>query len=277
MALNVLIVDDSPMMRNIIARVLTLSGVEIGARMDAVNGAEALQLMDQQPVDLVLADINMPVMNGEDLIRKMSETDKLRSLPVIVISSDGTNSRRGRVRELGAVGYLQKPFKPEELRTELDRMLHQPPVAQEKLRDVLVSATGRILETMCFSCVMGSQDAPLDRAQTPVGSSVRFTGSLRGVMEIWVSHQLGTALAMSCLAGDTDSEISWESTLHELANMIAGAALTDLFPDGHFEVLPPHRIDSPDLMPRNGQFIELDDGKVWVCMEVWPGKWTREA
>jgi two-component system chemotaxis response regulator CheY len=277
MALNVLIVGDSAMMRNIVARVLALSGVEIASRMDADNGAEALQLMEHRVVDLVLADINMPIMNGEELIRKMSEAEKLRSLPVIVISSDGTNARRGRLRELGAVGYLQKPFRPEELRSEIERMRSLPEFPPERVREVGISSTGRILETMCFSCVMGSEDAVLDPAATPVGVAVRFSGTLRGVLELWVSNELGTALALSCLAGTSEADISLESTLKELGNMICGAALTDLCPDGHFEVLPPQRIAAAPQNPRTGQYIELDDGRIWISLEVWPGKWTRET
>ena len=66
MALNVLIVDDSPLMRKMVGRVLNLSGLEIGNLMDAGNGAEALQAMSEHTVDLVFVDINMPIMNGED-------------------------------------------------------------------------------------------------------------------------------------------------------------------------------------------------------------------
>jgi two-component system, chemotaxis family, chemotaxis protein CheY len=123
MALNVLIVDDSPVMREFVGRVLKLSGLELGGRFDAADGQEALQVMERQWIDLVLADINMPGMNGEELVREMRNSTHLRSLPVIILSTDGTRGRMERMLKLGVAGYLQKPFPPEKLRAEVDRVL----------------------------------------------------------------------------------------------------------------------------------------------------------
>lgn len=123
MALNVLIVDDSRVMREVVGRVLRLAGINLGTRFDAGDGKEALQVLNQQWVDLVFADINMPVMNGEELVREMRKSEQLRGLPVIIVSTDGTVGRMERMRELGVAGYLQKPFPPEKLRAEVERVL----------------------------------------------------------------------------------------------------------------------------------------------------------
>jgi two-component system chemotaxis response regulator CheY len=123
MALQILIVDDSPAMRTFIRRVVRLSGIEVDHYYEAANGAEALAQLEANPVDAVLTDINMPVMDGETFVRKMREDGPSRAIPVIVISTDATTNRIHTMQELGAVGYLQKPFGPEQLRNELDRVL----------------------------------------------------------------------------------------------------------------------------------------------------------
>ena len=123
MAFNVLIVDDSPAMRTFVGRVLELSGFAIGQRLEASGGEEALRLLGEHWVDLVLTDLNMPGMGGEQLVRRMEQDDTLRSIPVVVISTDGTESRIDRLLNLGAKGYVKKPFLPETLRQELENVL----------------------------------------------------------------------------------------------------------------------------------------------------------
>jgi two-component system chemotaxis response regulator CheY len=123
MALQVLIVDDSPAMRSFIRRVMKLSGIEVDRYFEAGNGKEGLAQLAANPIDAVLTDINMPVMDGEEFVRRMREDGAHRSTPVIVISTDATTNRIQTMQALGAVGYLQKPFGPEQLRNELDRVL----------------------------------------------------------------------------------------------------------------------------------------------------------
>ena len=123
MALHIMIVDDSPAMRSFIRRVVKLSGIEIERSFEASNGQDALAQLAENPVDVVLTDINMPVMNGEEFVRKMRDEGPCQSTPVIVISTDATANRIDTMQSLGAVGYLQKPFGPEQLRDELDRAL----------------------------------------------------------------------------------------------------------------------------------------------------------
>lgn len=123
MALQILIVDDSPAMRAFIRRVVKLSGIEVDRYFEAGNGAEALDQLAANPVDAVLTDINMPVMDGEQFLRAMREEGPFQTIPVIVISTDATTNRIHTMQSLGAAGYLQKPFGPEQLRDELDRVL----------------------------------------------------------------------------------------------------------------------------------------------------------
>jgi two-component system chemotaxis response regulator CheY len=279
MALNVLIVDDSPMMRNLVGRVLTLSGLEIGSRTDADNGAEALKVLERQLVDLVLVDINMPVMNGEDMVREMSRKEKLRSIPVVVISTDGTSSRMERMRELGVLGYLQKPFRPEELRDEVERVMSTPRISQEEINSALLGAATRVLETMCFSCVVDMADSQLDQQKTPLGVAVQFSGHLSGSLELWSSQQFASSMATNFLGSsdDTDTALEYEPMLNELANMLCGATLTQLYGDGEFRLESPVAITREPGLCNHGQEIQSDDGSMWVFFEVGPNKWKAKA
>lgn len=128
MPLRVLIVDDSPMMRGFVRRVLNLSGLEIAVLSEASDGQEALDLLEREGADLVLTDINMPNMDGETFVRKMSEQGLLSTVTVIVVSTDATESRIEHLRSLGARGYLSKPFVPETLRAEVERLIGVPHV-----------------------------------------------------------------------------------------------------------------------------------------------------
>jgi two-component system chemotaxis response regulator CheY len=126
MAYRVLIVDDSPAMRTFVRRVLEISGFELASCLEAGHGGEALDLLRREWVDLVLTDINMPVMDGEEFLRRLETDEILRALPVVVISTDATANRVQRMLSLGARGYVTKPFSPETLRLELDRTLGVP-------------------------------------------------------------------------------------------------------------------------------------------------------
>jgi two-component system chemotaxis response regulator CheY len=118
-----MIVDDSPSMRAFVRRVIDLSGFEVDTCLNAGNGAQGLALLEQQAVDIILTDINMPEMNGEEFLRRIEEHDKYRTIPVVVISTDATENRKQRMIQLGAKGYISKPFSPEALRRELERVL----------------------------------------------------------------------------------------------------------------------------------------------------------
>jgi two-component system chemotaxis response regulator CheY len=123
MAYNVLIVDDSPAMRSFVRRVLELSGIPVGQCVEAGDGKEALEILRRQWVDVVLTDLNMPTMDGEQFVRHMEADESLRPIPVLVVSTDRTDQRVQQMMTLGAKGYVTKPFLPETLREELERAL----------------------------------------------------------------------------------------------------------------------------------------------------------
>ncbi|HLJ48288.1 MAG TPA: response regulator [Bryobacteraceae bacterium] len=120
---SVLVVDDSRAMRAFIRRLFRLSGLPVGECLEAENGAEALQVLRQHRVDLILTDVNMPVMSGAEFIRELRQDPALRPIPVLVVSTDATEKRINEMVSLGALGYLRKPFFPELLKAEIERMV----------------------------------------------------------------------------------------------------------------------------------------------------------
>jgi len=115
MSLNVLIVDDSAAMRSIIQKTLQISGLEIGNVYQAKNGEEALEMLEENWVDLALVDINMPVMDGETLINRVREDPDLAELPIVVVSTESSEARIVQLRAKD-VEFIHKPFAPETLR-----------------------------------------------------------------------------------------------------------------------------------------------------------------
>jgi two-component system chemotaxis response regulator CheY len=120
---NVLIVDDSALTRIAIKRVLEMVELDVDRIFEAENGAKALDTLDQNKIDLVLADLNMPQMGGVELIKKMKEQESFANIPVIVVSTESSVTRIKELLAQGIKDYLHKPFTPEEFRTLLARNL----------------------------------------------------------------------------------------------------------------------------------------------------------
>jgi two-component system chemotaxis response regulator CheY len=123
MAYRVLIVDDSPVMRRFIHRVMDMSGFDYDCLFEAGDGEEALRILEREWVDVILTDINMPRMTGEELVRRIEQSPNLNAIPVLVVSTDATEHRIHQLLSMGAGGYVTKPFLPETLRDELERLL----------------------------------------------------------------------------------------------------------------------------------------------------------
>ena len=115
MAINVLVVDDSAIMRTMVQKILVMTGVPLGHVHEAGDGETALAKLKAEAIDLLMLDISMPVMRGDHMLELMRRDTKLANLPVIVASSERSGERIEQVRRLGAY-YIPKPFAPEQLR-----------------------------------------------------------------------------------------------------------------------------------------------------------------
>lgn len=123
MSLRILIVDDSPIIRSVIEKNIRMAELPVVECLHASNGQEALDQLNGQWVDLAFVDINMPVMNGVELIEKMKADPILKTIPVVVASTEGSETRIEALRELGIAGYLRKPFTPEQFKETIIRVL----------------------------------------------------------------------------------------------------------------------------------------------------------
>lgn len=123
MSYNMLIVDDSSIIRSVVKKTINMSGIPTASIFEAANGFEALELLEKEWIDIVLADINMPEMNGVELVQKMSENSLLASIPVVIISSDRNESKIELLQKHGIRAYLKKPFRPENFKEVINNVL----------------------------------------------------------------------------------------------------------------------------------------------------------
>ncbi|MEP7305659.1 MAG: response regulator [Acidobacteriota bacterium] len=118
-ALNILIVDDSAMMRTMIKRAAGLTGLPIGQIFEAADGQQALAVLKQQHVDALFTDINMPVMTGIELLQQIAGHERWQHMVRVIISTDGSVARRDEADRLDVRFYVEKPFRPEVMRDVL--------------------------------------------------------------------------------------------------------------------------------------------------------------
>lgn len=123
MGANILIADDSLLTRKAIRRMLEMIGLETGEVLEAENGSEAIGIMQSNRVDLVIADLNMPVMDGMEMIDRMRGNDATRHIPVVVVSTESSGARIEGLLAGGVKDYLHKPFKPEDFRDLINRTI----------------------------------------------------------------------------------------------------------------------------------------------------------
>jgi len=123
MAYTVLIVDDSKTIRAMVSKTLKLSNLEINEIHEAANGKEALECLRNNWVDIVLSDLNMPVMSGIELVNEMAGDNLLKDIPIIVISTDGSTTRIEELKQKGIKEYIRKPFTPEEISEIIEKVL----------------------------------------------------------------------------------------------------------------------------------------------------------
>lgn len=120
---NILIVDDSPILRRAIRKVVQLAGVTEDRIFEAGNGVEALAALDEHWIDLILLDLNMPVMDGESFIVEKNKLDDARDTAVVIVSTESNQARLDKLKGLGVSGSLHKPFEPEDLLRVIRRVL----------------------------------------------------------------------------------------------------------------------------------------------------------
>ena len=123
MAFNVLVVDDSMSMRAIIKKIIGMSGFDVGEIAEAGNGLEALAMLEDFWADVVLTDIHMPEMDGVELLKKIKSNPVTEDLAVVMITTESRDEVVSGALEMGAAGYIKKPFRPEDIKALLGEIL----------------------------------------------------------------------------------------------------------------------------------------------------------
>lgn len=119
--LNVLVVDDSAIVRKVITRALQLSGASILEIFEACNGLEALDILEDHPIDVMFTDLHMPEMTGVELLEELDARGIVDNFGIVIVSSDSTTARKQAALAGGACAFVHKPFQPEQIREVLER------------------------------------------------------------------------------------------------------------------------------------------------------------
>jgi two-component system chemotaxis response regulator CheY len=250
---NILIVDDSPMTRAMIKRIIGMLDIPIGEVLEAGNGAEGLERLERSHIDLVLADLNMPVMDGFEMIERMRRNPLCHAVRVIVISAQPDPGEVEVLKRQGVAAYLAKPFTAEKLRDLIMPALQgaahvtcERPPREESFNLALAESLASALETMAFI----TPEFVAGRTVTPLPSGVRvvridFMGrGTHGSLAVAASSDLLARIAASV---DATGATSGDDALMELTNVTCGMLLR-MRPEGGagFHLSPPHLTDAAD-------------------------------
>jgi two-component system chemotaxis response regulator CheY len=123
MEAEILVVDDSAAIRKILQRVLRQTGMGIGNIIEAGDGEDALAMLKTHKVDLVLTDINMPKMDGLQLLGRIKANPGWFNIPVVMITTEGGETKVAEAVRLGAAGYVRKPFTADQIKEKLAGLL----------------------------------------------------------------------------------------------------------------------------------------------------------
>lgn len=119
----ILIVDDSAMMRKIVLRALTLAGLEFQPVLEASDGSEALNLLKSHAVELIMCDINMPVMDGLEMLKQIQTNKLAPNVPIVMVTTESSASQVQQAVAGGASGYIRKPFTPDQVKHKVVPLL----------------------------------------------------------------------------------------------------------------------------------------------------------
>lgn len=123
MPVDVLIVDDSAAIRKILQRVLRQTDIPIGDVLEAGDGVEALKVLNGRDVNLILSDINMPNMDGIQFLTQLKASDRWKSIPIVMVTTEGGQAKVIEAVQLGAAGYVRKPFTAEQIKEKLTGLI----------------------------------------------------------------------------------------------------------------------------------------------------------
>jgi two-component system chemotaxis response regulator CheY len=117
---NILIVDDSESIRLVVSMGLKEAGYNVVA---GINGADGLRLLNENKVDLIISDLNMPVMDGITFLKEVRKQDKYKFLPLLILTTESQESKKLEAKQAGATGWIIKPFVKDKLLAVVKKVL----------------------------------------------------------------------------------------------------------------------------------------------------------
>ena len=260
MVLNVLVADDSAVMRAMIIKSLRLSGLPLGDVHEASSGEEGLEVLDQNWVDLALVDLNMPDMNGEEMIEKLRENPSTSDLSVVVVSTEGSETRIERLLN-ESTQFIHKPFTPESLReTIMEAIGHR---MGNKMEEELEKAGILTFQQLCFMFQAPELKDQMKDKRVEAAVSVKFRGSICGKLVVKAYEGLLPSIAANMLGEEgASSKRQQVDALGEMANVICGNLLPGIA--GSEEVF---HIHAPEL-EWGEEMLENDTGQPPVEVQL---------
>lgn len=232
MSLNVLVVDDSPVMRRMVRRSLGMCGLPVGEIYEAGNGAEGLAVLGERWVDVVIADVNMPEVDGVEMVERMAKDGLLARLPVVMVSSDRAEARIERLKALGVRAYLTKPFRPEAFREVVEATLPLASSLKAEPSPALLAEAGASCLEECVFVLARPAEGPLAWPAVVSRASINLEGTVAGRLTVAVGAELGLEIAAGMLGidpADPEAHRSVDAALGELVNILAGVVAERLY------------------------------------------------
>lgn len=121
--MNILLVDDSVVIRKMLRRVLAECAFASGSIFEATDGRHALTFLEAEGIDLVLCDVNMPVMGGHEFLQHARARSEWNTIPILMVTTEGSQESVLKALQLGANGYIRKPFTPDEVKQKIAESL----------------------------------------------------------------------------------------------------------------------------------------------------------
>lgn len=268
MCINVLVVEGSDIVRSDIARTMRMAELPIDSVYEAANSGEALRVLGESWIDVVLADFRMSMADDRDLIVRMRSSRETAGIPVVAVTSEDLRGPLSELEELGVSALLRHPFTPQQVRDVMASLPNMP-------------SDGRLLQTIeHVSCEVLGEFARLSvepseyrfdlAADDFLLGSTGVSGAVTGVVS--VAAPLGLCRQLACRAfgadGDDEVALNWaHDALGELSNVIAGCLVSELQPHGRTVFMPP-LVTSPSA--DDWYVLGFANSTVCLTVEGWP-------
>jgi len=239
--MRVLVVDDSPAMRLYVSRTLEMTGIDVSID-HAANGLEAMEKASIEPPHLIITDLNMPGMTGDELIEKASADGRLRHVPFLVVTADANAQLgEGLASSTRKFERLTKPVSPGMLRSSLLNLLEQT-----SLESTVRQTVESVVETMFYTEAGYRGPGPV--AEPAIGAMVEFSGPVDGAMYIFVEESLAARFAADFMAIDAAQANAAMSrqTVTELANVVCARILNNWLHGSSFRYSLPELAELPE-------------------------------